>query len=40
MRTAGPKYGDYMYPFKENVTTIFYYAIPYMVMGGSNLQIR
>ena len=38
MPTAGPKYVDY--PFKENVTTIFYYALPYMVVGGSNLQIR
>ena len=40
MRTAGLKYGDY--PFKENVTvtTIFYYALPYMVVGGSYLQMR
>ena len=37
MRTAGLKYGDY--PFKENVTTTFYYTLPYMVVGGSNLQI-
>ena len=38
MCTTGPKFGDYH--FKENITTIYYYAFPYMVVGVSYMQIK